>query len=813
MNNRLLGIAVFIAAVFIFWGNYSAARTGCESQFGKCYDCRCTAYISINDPDKKKGASCTVVFNSNRPRITLDKLDPPLVSLEKGKEEPYTAPIENACRFTVYCDTNAAAELKCVNLNSTYNFFGQEKSETEKFQRPIWGNQKCGAVCESSSNDRIAMNVTCDHWERKKAKTPAKKPTVKQPSTKKRAGERPGMSGLSAFLIAPSYEQVSPFSSFASTGAIDRQFESSEHPAADRQDRKPEPIGIINDTVRWKPLNGEAGLERGVLMVMEGETEAQSYCIGDTIKFSAPMVVTMPTCPNDASGHWEGAFARPRPKGVPPETPRSVVPMILDLRQVNGSLAGELKTPDGTFTVSGSQSGANIGIEAKRAGSQANINLQGNLTRGTIVFGGSEQSAEGVGTYRLVGYFKRIYIADNALPAAVLNAPYNFTLTAFAPGGQNFTFRLKAPSQTVRKTTPAVAVTPNYDVPVGQKEINWFTQAENLRGRNGERFTFFCPPNGSLNGYLYGTDVYSDSSSICKAAVHAGLITKQAGGTVTIEIGPNAAAYPATTRNGVASSTYSYGTGKGSFAFVGAQAKSSVSSPPKETASSEVKRTEAGRLPRGVSFDPSSGTFSGTPNELGNFEFNIVADDGFGNVFEQRLSLTVGNLAVTNHLLHDAFFGEPYEARLTVTGGQPPYRFSGTPPRGLQLDPATGMISGTPLSPMPFAAFDVTIRDSQNNTETQKVTMSVRSTTILGSHYLPDASVGAPYRTQFQAVGNRSPVIWNTYPTDISLLGLSLNEQTGEILGTPTRAGSFLIQMRAEAGGSGAGRSFTLTIE
>jgi hypothetical protein len=86
-----------------------------------------------------------------------------------------------------------------------------------------------------------------------------------------------------------------------------------------------------------------------------------------------------------------------------------------------------------------------------------------------------------------------------------------------------------------------------------------------LRGRNGERFTFVCAANG-VNGRLWGKSLYTDDSSICTAAVHAGLISAAGGGTVTIEIRPGAASYQTSTSNGVASR--SYGSWPGSFVFV-----------------------------------------------------------------------------------------------------------------------------------------------------------------------------------------------------------------------------------------------------
>ncbi len=59
---------------------------------------------------------------------------------------------------------------------------------------------------------------------------------------------------------------------------------------------------------------------------------------------------------------------------------------------------------------------------------------------------------------------------------------------------------------------------------------NWTTNAVSWRGNNGQQFTFDCPPNGTISSSLWGTDTYTDDSSICTAAVHASLISTSSGG-------------------------------------------------------------------------------------------------------------------------------------------------------------------------------------------------------------------------------------------------------------------------------------------
>ena len=52
---------------------------------------------------------------------------------------------------------------------------------------------------------------------------------------------------------------------------------------------------------------------------------------------------------------------------------------------------------------------------------------------------------------------------------------------------------------------------------------------------------------------MWGTDIYTDDSSICTAAAHARLITLEEGGEVTFAFTEGPDVYPASERNGVTS--------------------------------------------------------------------------------------------------------------------------------------------------------------------------------------------------------------------------------------------------------------------
>lgn len=104
-------------------------------------------------------------------------------------------------------------------------------------------------------------------------------------------------------------------------------------------------------------------------------------------------------------------------------------------------------------------------------------------------------------------------------------------------------------------------------------EVDWRTSPLdlNLRGLNGERFRFQCPPGHVVPGQVIGSGPYTDGSSICAAGVHAGVIRAASGGIVTIEVRPGEARYRATLKHYVQSSQYN-GFWIGSFLVIAGNA-------------------------------------------------------------------------------------------------------------------------------------------------------------------------------------------------------------------------------------------------
>ena len=75
-----------------------------------------------------------------------------------------------------------------------------------------------------------------------------------------------------------------------------------------------------------------------------------------------------------------------------------------------------------------------------------------------------------------------------------------------------------------------------------------------FRGQEG--LTYYFSVTGSTQGSLWGTDVYTDDSSLATVAVHAGVLLEGQAGVVKVTILAGQSSYNGSTRNGVTSRNY-----------------------------------------------------------------------------------------------------------------------------------------------------------------------------------------------------------------------------------------------------------------
>jgi hypothetical protein len=214
----------------------------------------------------------------------------------------------------------------------------------------------------------------------------------------------------------------------------------------------------------------------------------------------------------------------------------------------------------------------------------------------------------------------------------------------------------------------------------------------------------------------------------------------------------------------------------------------------------------AGTPPVGLNLDAATGVISGTPIlPAGTSNFTVRVQDAFGQDDTQDLSITISLFNVPNittTTLQGGTVTQPYSQPVAATGGIGALTYSisaGTLPQGLNIDPSTGVISGTPTN-AETANFTVRVADTLSQSDTQDLSIVVSDVLSITTTSLPNAKEGEAYTTTLQKSGGLDPVGWSVTPNLPD--GLSLNQATGEISGIP-----------GPATGTGAPQTFTFTVQ
>ena len=152
----------------------------------------------------------------------------------------------------------------------------------------------------------------------------------------------------------------------------------------------------------------------------------------------------------------------------------------------------------------------------------------------------------------------------------------------------------------------------------------------------------------------------------------------------------------------------------------------------------------SGALPAGLSLDPASGTVAGQSAVFGSFAFVASVRDvpsGAQATASATLVVAPRPVTITTTSLPHAIVNESYSVSLAAVDGAAPLRWSvvaGAIPPGLSLDPASGVLSGTPQdSALGTFRFTISVTDSWTPAQTaiRAFTISAtRSTDRPGDH-------------------------------------------------------------------------------
>jgi Putative Ig domain/PKD domain len=224
-------------------------------------------------------------------------------------------------------------------------------------------------------------------------------------------------------------------------------------------------------------------------------------------------------------------------------------------------------------------------------------------------------------------------------------------------------------------------------------------------------------------------------------------------------------------------------------------------------------------LPNGLTINATTGQITGTPTATGTSSVNLFLSDSGSPVqtANKTLSITVQGLTITTTSLPTGLAGTSYSSPLTASGGVTPLTWSvlaGAVPRGMRLDPLTGVFSGTPTFPgTSNLTFGVSDSSSPPQNATKDLTLTVMAQPLaIDTASLSDGQVNTVYTSpDLTASGGLPPYSWSATGLPTGLLLSS----SGTIAGTPTVAGIFYVIVTVTDGSSPAkqtSKTFPLSI-
>ena len=203
----------------------------------------------------------------------------------------------------------------------------------------------------------------------------------------------------------------------------------------------------------------------------------------------------------------------------------------------------------------------------------------------------------------------------------------------------------------------------------------------------------------------------------------------------------------------------------------------------------------------GAMLDVAEATWTGT---MADWAFDLLTDQEKGLLNDLLEKINTGKIVDVDICsypdaptcrtvgdLPDGTVDIEYGATIAVSGGIPPYAWaitSGGLPAGLNLDSASGLVTGTPVTDGTFAfTVEVTGGSQTPKTGTWDLQITIHPAPAITTTTLPDGTMGSEYTATVDMTGGSSPVTWSIVSGSLPD-GLGLDPGTGVISGTPPMA-------------------------
>ena len=228
----------------------------------------------------------------------------------------------------------------------------------------------------------------------------------------------------------------------------------------------------------------------------------------------------------------------------------------------------------------------------------------------------------------------------------------------------------------------------------------------------------------------------------------------------------------------------------------------------KLTPSTATWSVSSGSLPSGISLN-KTGTLSGKPTKAGTFSATLKHSSSKTVTANFTINPKPVKPAIKTSSLAAGTVGTAYSQVISVTGTETITMTVTGLPSGLSFNSSTRYITGTPTK---AAVSTVTIKASNAGgivTKSLKLTIKAQPPVIKNPGTLPNGIVGVAYSSvQFSTSSGTAPITWSVsgQPSGMKM------SSSGLLNGTPTKAGTFNMTVKASNSGGNATLRVPITI-